>query len=183
MTKNEFYKVFDKLRVDFIPTQRGNIVNAFLHCGLFPLQNPTSREDFNLSDNFRNSAKKFERTCDDEVLLKKLHPDPQKDPSVVHHTERPALITTPEILNAKKQRACPGSSSQVDKSKFLKGLEKKPKRKFKKVDKENDQVQSICANCYVEFESGKNGDFIKCRICQLWVCENFYGSEGCVNCG
>ena len=103
--------------------------------------------------------------------------------AVRDHGIAPEIFGTPEILNAKKQRACPGSSSQVDKSKFLKGLEKKPKRKFKIVDKENDQVQSICANCYVEFESGKNGDFIKCRICQLWVCENCYCSECCVNCG
>ena len=87
-----------------------------------------------------------------------------------------------EILSAKKQQACSGPPSDVDKSKFWKGFEKKPKRKFKNVYKENDQSQSLCVKFSVEFESGKNGDFMKCWICQIWVCENCYVSECCVNC-
>jgi hypothetical protein len=93
LSKLDFAKVFSKVWIN-VSKERGNIVNAFSHCGLYPLKNVTSDKDFKICRIFENNHNDIPietrqsgiRTC---------CPTPKKEPNKTHKKRHLPHITSP----------------------------------------------------------------------------------------
>jgi hypothetical protein len=96
---------------------RGLLVNAFKHCGIFPVQNPTTEKDFQLSQSFENNHQTSD-DVDNSSLLRQIAPSPKKASNSTHKRPHVALATTSDFVEGKRLRqrkpcdsSKPGSSS------------------------------------------------------------------------
>jgi hypothetical protein len=87
--------------------KRGLLVDAFIHCGIYPVKNPTCEKDFLLTQSFHrneNSPHEISLSSDVAVSLRVVAPSPTKVPNPCHERPHCTLRTIPMIAEAKRTR-------------------------------------------------------------------------------
>jgi hypothetical protein len=103
LTKFTFGQVFTPTWIS-MTENRGLLVNGFSHCGLYPLRNPTTVNDFNLSKTFADVNQEFSFCNPSEKgsVLKIVIPSPQKNPNPCHKRPHVAHISSSDYPIKKK---------------------------------------------------------------------------------
>ena len=182
LAKEDFHYPFSKMWQIVKETQRGNIVNSFQHCGLYPLGNPTTCRDFSLYETFSETGPSQENGDELFTALRVIMPDPSKEMNATHERPHSSRVATAQVLKEKKEkrrniqkRATPQRTQNTPK---MPGTSKSSTGESKCSTASGNQ----CDICNIAFKDGVNGDFFLCPTCLSWVCENCFGSDACADC-
>jgi hypothetical protein len=207
--KTEFAQLFPDVwrKVD---SRRGLIVDAFQHCGLFPLCNTVKDEEFAKSQPFI-SGTVFDQTKKPSLLVEDPSPlsSSSAQPSTsssLPRSEMPSTSSFVHVASPGSRRSFPTPAKKANPTHFKPHTASLKVRLFakknsapscqnqpRKKDSGKAPVRSESRKAVVGKKSSQCGvcgelyvnsvdDWLKCPKCGSWVCETCYGSDMCANC-
>ena len=175
LTKFEFHKIFNPVWETMLTKGRSLMINAFNHCGLYPVRNPTSKQDFCLSRTFEQCSSNSKiRLTDEGACVRAILPSPKKDANPRHLKGHIAHISSPEHHHEKKINA----QSKVSSSAYRRTLCSSSSTRNNLKRQRNEHYCCVCEAQWTE----AMGDWFLYRVCNKWACENCFGVETCANC-
>lgn len=187
---------------DSMTKRRALMVSAFEYCGLFPLKNPTVPADFHKCKNFEPPATKeaASTSASNSSLVRTLVPSPNKSANPAHKRPHEAHATslqfrTKKALVAEKRKVTlakvlPKPSMVVPKSPTMnqpgsicqQSASQVPSTsKSRSIPKKSAVKNHVCVVCSEKWV-GTTVDWLLCRACNEWACEDCFGSIYCANC-
>lgn len=174
LTKWDFGSCFEKVWGSML-LNRGLMVNAFQHCGLFPVRNTVEKAEFLLAESFKESTSESRVVDANDCLLKTLMPSPKKNANENHTKPHVAHVTSPQFIeqkvNRKKLRIRLLNVGKSDSSNC------KPSTSRGR----NAVSEHLCCVCQASW-SDTNEEWLKCNSCGKWACESCFLAVTCVKC-
>ena len=181
LPRDKFHRIFNPVW-ESMAEKRGLIVDAFAHCGLYPVKNTVKPNEFNKSGSFESTSLTPSQTGELETLLRNVIPSPKKCPNMSHKKKHVAHLTS--------------ISTSIESSSAIKQMKEVTFADFisqKNVSQNNSAVISEetmtattissqkCAVCDAVWEKATE-DWLQCIVCSLWACEACFGTDKCANC-
>jgi hypothetical protein len=198
LSKTNFLLVFHRVWMA-LQEKRGNIVNGFQHCGLYPLKNTIEKHEYAKCSSFCSVEKGIVESETNE--LQRILPLPQKkeNPS---HTKRhfchlTKALPTNQFSNLrgnkknslrKKSRYINEQSTSASNKNAVPVSKRMKNSKWSRIDEQPTSTARLakkdathCCVCGSSW-SGATEDWLKCVDCGKWACETCYGVNTCANC-
>ena len=195
-----------------IEKKRGLVVDAFAHCGIYPLQNTISDHELSVSKSFLSEVEsKMEidsvKPCDvqdnnsEAILIRSIICSPKKTLNPTHTKVHKIHITSPEIrekklivrmrFDQKKKPLCrlindgqqsPCTSRDIEDSILQPSTSKSPKKDSTKQTKRKLDNKEHQCCCCDAAWEETTEDWMKCESCNKWCCESCFGTFHCYKC-
>lgn len=187
--RDNFHLVFNKVWEE-MSQKRGLVVDAFNHCGLYPVKNTVKDEEYKFSETFqtKNTERDYEIEDSHAQTLRNLMESPQKEPNAVHMKPHVAHISSPENVHALRQKDKLKGDKEKKKSNRLSKLRIRfskpidtPGTSTERHDREDSLAVSTCCVCMAVW-SKSSEDWLRCIRCEGWACETCFGVKMCADC-
>jgi hypothetical protein len=203
LTRFEFHLVFNPVWTK-LKSRRGLVVDGFSHCGLYPPQNPTTPDEFRLTDNYE--ANHAAHAADNIACLNSIMSVPLKKGNEAHKKPHVAHISVTENLKSKKEKkgsvptnqkcakAVPAKQKQAfdanqpSTSTGIQHLQPAPNKRVpqRKVSEhqtaqKRQRKDDTCCVCQSKWTDAIE-EWIRCGVCQKWACETCYLTDCCLYC-
>ena len=166
------------------------IVDAFAHCGLFPVKNPVGEKEYEKSKNFQFADNAEDHLYRDSnyVLLRTIMSSSKmmsngnnKKPHTAHVTSPENVQTMKQKKNAKKDA---GMKSKVVPKLRIRFLTSKPATDQPGTSVQGSSTEHGETECCVcdTLWSTTSEEWFKCKNCEGWACESCFAVDVCADC-
>lgn len=169
--------------------RRGLLVDAFNHCGLFPLRNYVKEHEYQKANIFKTASENnnFQQGHGDLSTLRSIVSSPRKKPNPTHIKPHSVHVTSPEnrtnlkVKTTKNKKKVVVSLSKIKLHFPTDPMQPSTSKGICHVTSASVESTEKCSVCGGNW-TASTVDWYQCVSCNSWACKDCFGIDMCANC-